>query len=187
MDCRKHCGYSISSNLTVSERIYSWRAHQSRSLEVVLRRGWRETMPDCGYVVADGDGGIMISPLASDTDQKPGSAMRPYYGVEPVLLDSKVRHFCCLLCYWRLCCILYQRINIKNLITLSGSEYHPIPFQGHELHGNDQTGVLCIRHVGAILIWCLLIIWFFAVSILAKSWHGSYYIRKSWEIRGRIL
>jgi len=36
-------------------------------------------------------GGIMISPLAGATDLKPGSATRPFFGVEPVLMDEKGR------------------------------------------------------------------------------------------------
>jgi len=32
-------------------------------------------------------GGIMITPLPGDTDSKPGAAMKPFFGVEPVLLD----------------------------------------------------------------------------------------------------
>jgi acetyl-CoA synthetase len=32
-------------------------------------------------------GGIMMTPLPGDTDTKPGSCMRPFFGVEPVLLD----------------------------------------------------------------------------------------------------
>eukprot|EP00041_Stephanoeca_diplocostata_P021336 m.495735 g.495735 ORF g.495735 m.495735 type:complete len:702 (+) comp21802_c2_seq10:132-2237(+) len=34
-------------------------------------------------------GGIMMTPLPADTDAKPGAAMRPFYGVEPVLLDPQ--------------------------------------------------------------------------------------------------
>lgn len=33
-------------------------------------------------------GGIMISPHAGDLDNKPGAAMKPFYGVDPVLVDS---------------------------------------------------------------------------------------------------
>eukprot|EP00912_Choanoflagellata_sp_UC4_P000939 UC4_evm2s577 len=33
-------------------------------------------------------GGHMLTPLATDTDQKPGAAMRPFFGVEPALLDG---------------------------------------------------------------------------------------------------
>jgi len=32
-------------------------------------------------------GGVMITPLPGDTDCKPGAAMKPFYGVQPVLLD----------------------------------------------------------------------------------------------------
>ena len=35
-------------------------------------------------------GGIMMTPLPGDTDTKPGSCMRPFFGVEPVLLDPDV-------------------------------------------------------------------------------------------------
>jgi acetyl-CoA synthetase len=34
-------------------------------------------------------GGIMITPLAGATTLKPGSASRPFFGVEPVILDDK--------------------------------------------------------------------------------------------------
>ena len=70
--------------------------------------GRQKALPDRRHVVADRldvlcyvvivalyptseTGGIMISPLATDKDQKPGAAMRPYYGVDPVILDSQVR------------------------------------------------------------------------------------------------
>jgi acetyl-CoA synthetase len=33
-------------------------------------------------------GGCMITPLPHDTDAKPGAATRPFYGVQPVLLDA---------------------------------------------------------------------------------------------------
>ena len=33
-------------------------------------------------------GGIMITPLPGATDTKPGSATRPFFGIEPVLVDS---------------------------------------------------------------------------------------------------
>eukprot|EP00656_Telonema_subtile_P042978 TRINITY_DN4913_c0_g1_i2.p1 TRINITY_DN4913_c0_g1~~TRINITY_DN4913_c0_g1_i2.p1 ORF type:complete len:727 (+),score=138.45 TRINITY_DN4913_c0_g1_i2:66-2183(+) len=33
-------------------------------------------------------GGVMITPLPHDTDAKPGAATRPFYGVQPVLLDA---------------------------------------------------------------------------------------------------
>ena len=34
-------------------------------------------------------GGIMITPLAGATDLKPGSATRPFFGVQPALVDSE--------------------------------------------------------------------------------------------------
>lgn len=34
-------------------------------------------------------GGIMITPLPGVTENKPGSATRPFFGIEPVLLDEK--------------------------------------------------------------------------------------------------
>eukprot|EP01137_Pigoraptor_chileana_P012483 Opistho-2@64911 len=52
-------------------------------------------------------GGIMMTPLPGDTDAKPGAAMRPMFGVEPVLLDDK----------------------------------------GKEIHGNDVSGILCLKSV----------------------------------------
>lgn len=33
-------------------------------------------------------GGVQMTPLPGDTDCKPGAAMRPFYGVEPVLMDK---------------------------------------------------------------------------------------------------
>ncbi|GKW50092.1 acetate--CoA ligase [Halomonas sp. NCCP-2165] len=36
-------------------------------------------------------GGIMIAPLPGATDLKPGSATRPFFGVQPVLLDNEGR------------------------------------------------------------------------------------------------
>lgn len=33
-------------------------------------------------------GGVCMTPLPADSDAKPGAAMRPFYGVEPVLVDS---------------------------------------------------------------------------------------------------
>lgn len=33
-------------------------------------------------------GGVQITPLAGDTDLKPGAAMKPFFGVEPVLVDA---------------------------------------------------------------------------------------------------
>ena len=32
----------------------------------------------------------MITPLPGDKDCKPGAAMRPFYGVDPVLVDAEV-------------------------------------------------------------------------------------------------
>lgn len=36
-------------------------------------------------------GGIMLAPGPWDKAAKPGAAMRPFPGVEPILLDSEVR------------------------------------------------------------------------------------------------
>lgn len=33
-------------------------------------------------------GGVMLTPLPRDRDAKPGAAMRPFFGVEPVVLDA---------------------------------------------------------------------------------------------------
>jgi acetyl-CoA synthetase len=41
------------------------------------------------HMVADGNGGVLISPVAGITNTVPGSATRPLPGVEPVLLDDE--------------------------------------------------------------------------------------------------
>ena len=33
-------------------------------------------------------GGVCMTPLPGDDDAKPGAAMRPFFGVEPVLVDN---------------------------------------------------------------------------------------------------
>ncbi len=39
-------------------------------------------------MVANRNGGILISPLPGATALKPGSATRPYFGVQPALVDG---------------------------------------------------------------------------------------------------
>ena len=98
-------------------KIYSWLTCHHAVGEPINPEAWKWYYEEVGNKrcpIVDTwwqteTGGIMITPLATDTDQKPGAAMRPYYGVEPVLLDSK----------------------------------------GNELMGNNQHGVLCIRHVSS--------------------------------------
>lgn len=31
-----------------------------------------------------------MTPLPEDTNMKPGAAMKPFYGAEPILMDTKV-------------------------------------------------------------------------------------------------
>ena len=54
---------------------------------------YRDTVGDGACPIVDTwwqteTGGIMITPLPGATDTKPGSATRPFFGIEPVLVDS---------------------------------------------------------------------------------------------------
>ncbi len=70
-------------------------------------------------------GGIMITPRPSPNDAtpKPGYPMRPFFGVDPVLLDDKVGNH-----------------GYDNCHTHCPT--HP---QGSLIEGNNVTGNLCIR------------------------------------------
>jgi acetyl-CoA synthetase len=64
-------------------------ADQPGSLALVLPRGRRRALPDRRHLVADRDGGILISPLPGAIAQKPGSATLPLPGVKPALVDNE--------------------------------------------------------------------------------------------------
>lgn len=48
-------------------------------------------------------GGILISPLPGATETKPGSATRPFFGIQPVIVDEKGRELAETECSGRLC------------------------------------------------------------------------------------
>lgn len=77
---------------------------------------------------------------------KPEFATRPFFGVEPVLLDSEVVIFSVLLevlMFFSQC----PPVMVGSEVLLSLAEEHNlhISFQGAELHGNNVSGNLCIR------------------------------------------
>lgn len=51
----------------------------------------KTSLPDVVIIIAE-TGGIMITPRPSpdDSTPKPGFPMRPFFGVDPVLVDDKV-------------------------------------------------------------------------------------------------
>ena len=46
-------------------------------------------LPDCGYVLADGDGRDMIAPIPGAVATKPGSATRPFFGIVPEVVTKE--------------------------------------------------------------------------------------------------
>jgi acetyl-CoA synthetase len=65
------------------------RADQPRSLGVVLQRGRRKRCPIVDTWWQTETGGILITPLPGATPLKPGSATRPFFGVQPALVDDQ--------------------------------------------------------------------------------------------------
>ena len=45
-------------------------------------------MPHCGYVVANRNWRGLITPLPGVTELKPGSASKPFFGIQPALVDQ---------------------------------------------------------------------------------------------------
>ena len=62
------------------------RTHQSRGVDVVSQAHWPRPLPDCGHLVANRDRRPSHTPLPGVNTLKPGSASRPFFGVEPVVL-----------------------------------------------------------------------------------------------------
>ena len=52
------------------------------------KHSWRGTVPHRGYMVANRNGWILMTPLPAATPLKPGSATFPFFGIEPVILDE---------------------------------------------------------------------------------------------------
>jgi len=50
-------------------------------------------MPHRGHLVADGTGGILISPLAGITPLKPSFATLPLPGIQPIIVDNDGKKF----------------------------------------------------------------------------------------------
>ena len=65
------------------------RADQPRSLAVVLASGRQGALPGRGHLVADRDGRHPDHAAARRHTLKPGSASRPFFGVEPIVLDDQ--------------------------------------------------------------------------------------------------
>jgi acetyl-CoA synthetase len=65
------------------------RADQPGSLGVVLQCRRRGRCPIVDTWWQTETGGILITPLPGATDLKPGSATRPFFGVQPALVDAE--------------------------------------------------------------------------------------------------
>ena len=65
------------------------RADQPRGLELVRRGGGHGRCPIVDTWWQTETGGILITPLPGAIPTKPGSATKPFFGVQPVLLDPQ--------------------------------------------------------------------------------------------------
>lgn len=63
----------------INPEAWSWYHHKFGQGQCPIVDTWWQTET----------GGIMITPLPGATDLKPGSATRPFYGIQPVLLDDQ--------------------------------------------------------------------------------------------------
>ena len=72
-------------------RCASWARSASRSTRkpgVVLQQDRQRKVPDRRYRWQTETGGFMITPLPGATELKAGSATRPFFGVQPALVDN---------------------------------------------------------------------------------------------------
>ena len=49
---------------------------------------WSDKLPDCRYLVADGNGWAYADSYTGATPTKPGCATLPFFGIEPAVLDE---------------------------------------------------------------------------------------------------
>ena len=56
---------------------------------MVSREDRPQPLPDCGYLVADRNGAIMIAPVPGAVAAKPGSATRPFFRIQPEVVNKQ--------------------------------------------------------------------------------------------------